>query len=695
MQKMKLFALLTLTFECTLFQIISSQTHEYGDEFTNWNGADWWGDTLHCNDFMPCTVNCWGDFSCSGVTINGPINATLTIHCDSTFGGEGQEGVGSCRHMNVYADNSTTLRINVHNEDWGFFANHIYTPNTNNPLLTNTFITCGLIEDHNPSTPKTFSCGQLNNIYGLNGWQTVEWSYAGAASWSLNQTDPSNPNIMHCGNDYVDSCSGFVVDGFYYRCAQTSSACDYDRSSEPQSHTSSPTTAQPTANPIAPTSSPTNNPTNPGDLASVYNSNVTLSPDTTYQVVSDIQINDDVFFNIPGGVEIVFMGAYNIYVYGTLTIGCDTIDTLDNHDIGIISESQAAFLYTDSNSRQNGRGVIHIHHSASFCNTRFANLSSIYYWMYSESPSSLFVDNCEFLDMGDALHWANSVCHNQLQHITDNKFMNCAVGILEPMCVNIENNVFKSVYNAIQCAKDATITNNTFGSADDTGFLGVSTCTVSSNITQNTFINLQEAIRAWTPTTIFYNEFMDNTYGIYIRDKVKQQINYNNFINNSYSIYVTDCSRNTIRWDMCDQPNSGYNYYGVSSTNQSIISSQIHDLCDGGEGYGLVTWWPWYTEPIDFNSLPTTLQEHTFEIIECVAADAHPAITGNKLAPIYPYDTTLTSSNSPYYIVSLVRTATDATIYVESGVQLIFADNYDIQISGALIMGCDAIDTAN
>eukprot|EP01083_Nonionella_stella_P088468 246564_1 len=190
------------------------------------------------------------------------------------------------------------------------------------------------------------------------------------------------------------------------------------------------------------------------------------------------------------------------------------------------------------------------------------------------------------------------------------------MGIKKPKSVNIENNIFESGTDnsAIYCANQATINNNTFGSVDHTGLLAVSTCSSPSNVTSNMFINWQWAIHPHTTTTILYNEIRDSTYGIYIGTSGgrAQQINYNNFINNSYSIYYSDCGADTIGSDNCKQPYCGYNYYGTSSINQSIISSQIYDLCVGGDGYGLVTWWPWYTEPIDFNSLPTTLQEHTF-----------------------------------------------------------------------------------
>eukprot|EP01083_Nonionella_stella_P260675 888464_1 len=680
MQKMKLFALLALTCVYVCTDAIT------GDSFSSYYGYGWTSTTLDCNDFVPCTVNCWGGASCVSVSINGPKNSSLTINCDSEFGGGGTNGVSSCIQMSIYAENSTSLTINVYNEDYGFKNNFVYTPNTNNPLVANTFITCGLIEDHNPSTPTTYSCGAQNNIYSIHGWQTVEWSYAAAASWSLDLEPSIDFNTMRCGSDYLDSCE-FDVDGFYYRCVDTASACDYDRSSQPQSHTAQPTTY------------PTASPTNLGDLPATYTTDTTLGPSMTYNVVSDVLIDWNTVLTVSGGVDIVFKDDYTIFVQGTINVGCDTIDTLNNHEIGIMSESQLISIYNEDDSTFKGRIHIHDRGSAFFCNTRFTNLYRIYYYG-GYSANSLLVDNCEFDHLAVGIEFYKD-CDYITEYITDNKFMNSNGGIKNARCVNVENNIFESTSSPMSCPHASIINNNTFV-WDQTGYrTAVTACGGNRppNITFNTFSHWEQAISIdgnyGDQVNVLYNEFIDNTKAIFIESPDPHHIKYNNFISNSYSIYNGDCGHSTIRWESCSQTHCGYNYYGASSIDQSIISSQIYDICDGGEGHGLVTWWPWYTEPIDFNSLPTTLQEHTFEILDCIAGDAHSAINGNKLPPLYPYDTTLTASNSPYYIVSLVRTPADTTIYVESGVELIFAGNYDIRISGAWIMGCHAVDTVN
>ena len=67
-----------------------------------------------------------------------------------------------------------------------------------------------------------------NHIYSLHGFESVSWTYSGNSSWSLGEALNNHPpNSMHCGIDYLQSCSPFSVDGRYYRC-QNASTCDYN-----------------------------------------------------------------------------------------------------------------------------------------------------------------------------------------------------------------------------------------------------------------------------------------------------------------------------------------------------------------------------------------------------------------------------------------------------------------------------------
>eukprot|EP01084_Bolivina_argentea_P320421 555947_1 len=227
------FSLITLL---SLFQSTLTQQ----SYFINYAAYYWSSDTLQCTDYTDCIVNCYSAWSCHSVTIIAPKNAKLTINCDSNFNITGGSSSGACENINIYAENSTELHINAYNAPYEFFHSTIYTPT--NQSNVNTFITCGLLGPHNKNAQVTHSCGVGHNIYSINGFETVEWSYGGTAEWSLTSNNPSFPNKMHCGTDYIQLCNKFDVDGFYYRCNNTLSVCDYDRSNQPQPTTTTTTT---------------------------------------------------------------------------------------------------------------------------------------------------------------------------------------------------------------------------------------------------------------------------------------------------------------------------------------------------------------------------------------------------------------------------------------------------------------------
>eukprot|EP01084_Bolivina_argentea_P165189 287025_1 len=129
------------------------------------------------------------------------------------------------------------------------------------------------------------------------------------------------------------------------------------------------------------------------DLNSVFVSNVTLETAITYNVISNILIEEDVFFTVPNNVTIIFKDDWTIYVKGYLIMGCSSMDTFNDRHIGIIS-ADSSILVSNANSTR--KGIIEIDNagSISLCNTKFNNLSRI------NVPSTNFlVDNCEFYNM--------------------------------------------------------------------------------------------------------------------------------------------------------------------------------------------------------------------------------------------------------------------------------------------------------
>lgn len=211
---------------CTVMSSATSQT------FTSYEYYEWSGDTLECDDYLNCIINCYGPTACDRVTIIGPYQATLTINCNSLFAGFNDFGQ-ACPHITVYAQNSTQLYINAYNADHEFYTSTIYTPLSNiqtQTSQTNTFITCGIVGQYNVDTETILSCGEGHNIYAQNGWESVQWRYSDNSYWSLTEMDDRYPVTMYCGTDYLYSCRGWDVEGIYYRCSDRTSQCDYDRS---------------------------------------------------------------------------------------------------------------------------------------------------------------------------------------------------------------------------------------------------------------------------------------------------------------------------------------------------------------------------------------------------------------------------------------------------------------------------------
>eukprot|EP01084_Bolivina_argentea_P018396 34257_1 len=212
-----------LLFESTLSQLSQfTKYQQYGALFDSYGFGSY-----SCIDNIDCILNCYGYWACSGFDWIGPKNAKFIINCNANYNGTNNFGSGGCANLNVYAENSSELHINVYNNDDELQNGMIYTPLNSN---INTFIKCGIIGPYNANSV-TSSCGS-NNIYSKHGWQTVEWTYSGTASWSLQYGQYNN---MHCGTNYVSSCSGSTVDGFFYRCTNTQSVCDYSRKNQTRS----------------------------------------------------------------------------------------------------------------------------------------------------------------------------------------------------------------------------------------------------------------------------------------------------------------------------------------------------------------------------------------------------------------------------------------------------------------------------
>eukprot|EP01083_Nonionella_stella_P135709 412820_1 len=108
---------------------------------------------------------------------------------------------------------------------------NIYTPLVvSSSYSPNTIIKCGLIDPTNPHEAYPERCSYIVNIFSQNGWSSVSWSYLDDRRWALTLEDEDVlESTMFCGINYQHSCKGWKVDGIYYRCIDSQSACDYYR----------------------------------------------------------------------------------------------------------------------------------------------------------------------------------------------------------------------------------------------------------------------------------------------------------------------------------------------------------------------------------------------------------------------------------------------------------------------------------
>eukprot|EP01084_Bolivina_argentea_P313874 543606_1 len=183
--------------------------------------------------------------------------------------------------------------------------------------------------------------------------------------------------------------------------------------------------------------------------------------------------------------------------------------------------------------------------------------------------------------------------------------------------------------------------------------------------------------------TVNYNTFMDNNIAVDIATgSDSATISKNNFINNVIS----------IRTDT-DDINAANNWWNTVLFEQ--IAESILDRCDG-YSTGAVTWWPYYLSAIDMSGINNLPSSNTITSLTCIGIDNYPNITdGTKMNSLYIFDTTLTVSGNPYYVINDISTLSTITFKMENGVEIIFLGNYKINIFGVINVGCYEYDTSS
>eukprot|EP01084_Bolivina_argentea_P207665 354271_1 len=238
-----------------------------GSDFELTVPHDAWGDIIECTDNVDCNLRCYGAYACESAVVKGPKNAALTITCNSAHDGVCATWIacgGACNKMDVIANTSTALDINVYHARFELYWSNIFAPNNGRGGGYSTNIICGLQGANSPTpTNDVWSCGENCKLWATEGWNDVYWSYSGSNSFAL-LDDPYNNQRMVCGEygakydyDHEYTCLGWSVQNDNrYGCNRFSECDDYVISTT--TPTKVPTMTAPTR---SPSQYPTNNPT--------------------------------------------------------------------------------------------------------------------------------------------------------------------------------------------------------------------------------------------------------------------------------------------------------------------------------------------------------------------------------------------------------------------------------------------------
>eukprot|EP01084_Bolivina_argentea_P164675 286265_1 len=162
------------------------------------------------------------------------------------------------------------------------------------------------------------------------------------------------------------------------------------------------------------------------DVSNVYINPHTLTlASSPYFVRNDVEIRSTATLTIENGVEIIFMDAYTINVYGSINSGCSVFNTSSiNNTTGLANTNTFTLIRGNSSLTHVGRIKIITTSGTnlytSFCNTRFNNMDlALYitgttYYKYS-------CDNCEFINLNYGIY---DTSNTRINYITDSLFSN-------------------------------------------------------------------------------------------------------------------------------------------------------------------------------------------------------------------------------------------------------------------------------
>eukprot|EP01084_Bolivina_argentea_P195855 335884_1 len=166
------------------------------------------------------------------------------------------------------------------------------------------------------------------------------------------------------------------------------------------------------------------------------------------------------------------------------------------------------------------------------------------------------------------------------------------------------------------------------------------------------------------------------------------EINYNNFISNKINL------KNTNNINQNAQT-ANYNYFG--SSDQAIVMNKIEDICFD-VSVGAVIWWPFLVN-IFYNISHFDNKTNTINVTDakCFGSNYRSHNVSINVMPIYFYTSfNIYASGSPYYILDNVLISNQIEINIEQGTELIFTNDYTINIDGGrLNLGCNTTFVSN
>eukprot|EP01084_Bolivina_argentea_P290970 499982_1 len=322
------------------------------------------------------------------------------------------------------------------------------------------------------------------------------------------------------------------------------------------------------------------------NLTNSYASNITLTvAGSPYYVISDINIASTSTIKIENGAEIIFMDDFTISGLGYIN-ACFSYDTTSITDtVGLSNPNTYIHIHGDYN--KNRIGKIYLKNGdrkqfAKFCNVKFENM---YYSMrigQTSWRSHYAIDNCEITNCEygtydsswDYNYITSTITDTHIHNVTR---VNWIQGYIYDHCIMEEFSTFASGGVAL-----AVRNSKIYGPGTGIGIYmrGVYDGEESTGIYNNVIANFDQCIRLFESMSgpdnygliVSSNNISNcNTYGMYIDDSNKIDIDNNHFHSNGADIYMVDDGDHIIQNNTFEYNVDNYSIYLDNSGDVDII----------------------------------------------------------------------------------------------------------------------------